>query len=384
MTDKDTADAKKVAFKTELLLKIGLAVGLANAFGPRVHMIRPAAKRGGAHRIMCADGGWIEIDSEGRRVRTWGPGKTAQDLAGQIAADESGEAWTVDHLDPEAVAAAPGAARRATPVLSDERLKTLADGWRARGFDDVEMDDCGVWVALENGSRLYDVGDRVTLHGPVTDEAIFALAKKSADEWDSKLKLFGTWTDRDRQRLWLESMRQGVTMLDYEPSADLIARWEAERDASGASAGEALRPDDFPAPTSTGPTPSITGSADEPEPETPADEPDLSAFDRQSASLDRRLAELEQRQRMTIKERTDALQRTEHLDQRAAQARAFEELEQLRQAEARIAEAREILDRARTLAVEKGLDYESAVAVAKAEHLAERDHSYQPNARMRR
>ncbi|MHA6730263.1 hypothetical protein [Devosia sp. A369] len=385
MTDQTTADAKKVAFKTELLLKIGLAVGLANAFGPRVHMIRPAAKRGGAHRILCADGGWIEIDPGGRTVRAWGPGNTARDLARQVAADESGPTWAVDHLEPTVDVGAPGASRRAAPVLSDDRLKTLADGWRARGFSDVEMDDAGVWVALDGGGRLYDVGDRVSVYGPVTDEALSALVEKAGTDWDSHLRLFGNWADADRERVWLQCQRAGVELDGYEASAALVARWEAERDAVGSASGQALCPEDGTLGATVGPMPStVGGSAPETEVGAPTSEPDLSAFERKSTSLDCRRADLEQRQRATHKERSDYFQRTERLGLRAAQEKAFQERDELRQAEAKIEEARAILVRAREIAREKGLDYESAVAVAKAQHLAEKEHGHQPRSGLRR
>ena len=392
MTDQSTADAKKIAYKTELLLKIGLAAGLASAFGPRVHMVKTAGRLGRSHRIQCVDGSWIEIDPETRRVvRTWGSGHTAREMAEAVAGDATD---LPEHLEEEGGAvSAPGAPIRSTPVLSDDKLKTLADGWRQRGYSDLIEDERGVWVALPDGTRLHDVGQRVHIHGPRTDAALAAIAEKARDDWNCALALRGPgrdWPEADKARLWLACQREGVEYAGYQPSAALVAKWEAEQAATARGAGAALRPDDAALePASAGPVPfANNGGGDvagaEPEPEAPTDEPDLSAFDRQVASLDRRLVDLETRQRLTIKERVDAFQRTERLDLRAAQARAFEEQEQLRRAEAKIAEAREILARARALAVEKGLDYESAIAVAKAEHLAEADHGYDRKAGPRR
>jgi hypothetical protein len=390
MTDQPTADAKKVAIKAKLLVEqLGFAAGLANTFAGRVHMIKVADRPEWPHRIMCRDGSWIEVDPNTRRVvRTWGPGRTAREMALAIAGDDS----AVEHLEEEAGAvSAPGTAIRSTPVLSDERAKSLADGWRQRGYTDLIEDARGVWVALPDGTRLFDTGQRVHVYGPSTDAALAAIAQKARDDWNGALALRGPgrdWPARDKERLWLACQREGVKYAGYEPSAALVARWEAEQAATARGAGAALRPDDAAStPPSAGPALAATdgrGDLAEREPEAPADQPDLSAFDRQAVSLDRRQIELEQRKRMTIKERVDALQRTERLDLRAAQAKAFEEQDELRQAEARIAEAREILDRARTLAIEKGLDYKSAVAVARAEHLAESEHDYQPNGGMRR
>lgn len=388
MTDQPTADAKKVAYKAKLLVEqIGLAAGLADAFAPRVRMVKAADRPGVAHRILCEDGGWIEIDSAGHAVRTWGPGRTARDLAAGIKADD--DAYTTEHLEPTASAAAPGAPRRASPNLTDSEARTLADRWRARGFNDVTEDARGVWVALDGGARLYDVGGRVTIHGPVTDQALRAMVAKAKAEWDGRHVLSGSWTDRDKERMWLESQRQGVTMLDYEPSAKLLARWKAEQEAKGRSTGQVLRPgNDATAPTSPAsglaPTGGDGGTA-APEPEVPDEPgPELSAFDRKTADLVRRQADLEERQRATIKERADALIREQHLSLRDAQDAAFRERDRMREEEERLAEARAIVERARELAMERRLDYESAIALAKAEHSADQKHGYDRKSSPRR
>lgn len=391
MNDQANADAKKVAYKAKLLTEqIGLAAGLAVAFAPRVHMIKAAKKPGIPHRIQLADGGWIEVDPTTRRVVTWGPGRTARDLA--TALKDGDDAHAVEHLEETATASAPGAPRRTAPVLSDEQARSLADRWRERGYSDITEDSRGVWVALDDGTRLFDSGTRVQIHGPITDGALVACARKARDEWDGRLALQGPgrdWSDRDKARLWLACQRQGVVYSGYEPTADLVARWEAEREAAdGSDTAQALRPGDDVAPASAGPVPLMTGdgSAAEPEVKAPADKPetDLSAFDRKTADLDRRQVDLEQRQRATHKERSDYFQRTERLDLRAAQDKAFQERDELRQAEAKIEDARAILARARALAIEKGLDYKSAIDLARAEHLAEQEHGYRQRTGLRR
>ncbi|MDB5530755.1 MAG: hypothetical protein JWR51_3858 [Devosia sp.] len=358
----DASDAKKIAFKTELLLKLGLAAGLAQDFGRRVHMIRPAAKPGGAHRVMCTDGGWIEIDPNGGTVRTWGGGRTNREIAHHYAADESNP-WRVEHLEPTAIAAAPGAPRRATPVLSNDRLEQIADGWRERGYDVDGVVDDGVWIGLGD-TRLFDVGERVTIHGPVSDEAIFALVGKSMDVWDGNLRLFGTWTDGDRERVWLCCQRHNVNLAEFQPSAALLARWEAERESTGSGAARALRPDDGMAPSSAGPVPPMAGgSSAEVEPKAPPAPQD---------GVDEALARNAARAQANL----DVL-----LARWAKEARTEADRDRLRKEEEVLNAKLAIYARARTLAQAEGLSREDAIRAAYVE-VQDRDH--EPAARLRR
>lgn len=387
MTDQMTADAKKVTFKTKLLVEqLGFTAAVADAFAGRVRMVKAAVAQGRPHRLMCEDGGWLEIDPAGHSVRVWGPGRTVRDLAAAIKADD--DAFAIEHVEPTVTTAAPGAPRRSSPTLTDSQAKSLADRWRERGFGDVTEDQRGVWVALDGGARLYDVGGRVSLYGPVTDEALRAMVTKAKDEWNGRHVLSGSWTDKDKERMWLESMRQGVAMLDYVPSAKLLARWEAEQETKGRSTAQAMRPDDAAlAPVSTGPVPPMTGAVltAEPEPEIPEEpKPHLSVFDKKAADLDRRQVDLERRQRATIKDRQDVLMREQRLGLREAQDVVFRERDTMRQEQERLDEARAVMDRAREIAIEKGLDYKSAIALAQAEHLAEEDHGYDRKAGPRR
>lgn len=386
MTDQSTADAKKVAYKAKLLVEqLGFSAAMADAFVGRVRMVKVAAAKGRSHRLMCEDGSWLEIDPSGHFVRVWGPGRTARDLAAVIKADD--DAYAIEHLEPSATVAAPGAPRRSSPTLTDSQAKTLGDRWRERGFADVTEDQRGVWVALDGGASLYDIGGRVSLYGQVTDEALRAMVTKAKDEWNGRHVLSGSWTDRDKERMWLESMRQGVTMLDYEPSAKLLAKWEAEQETKGRSTAQAMRPNDAalaPASASTVPAAGVAGTA-EPESETRDEpKPDLSAFDRKAADLDRRQIDLEHRQRATIKDRQDVFMREQHLDLREAQDAVFRERDAMRQEQDRLDEARAIMDRAREIAIEKGLDYKSAIALARAGHLSEEEYGYDQRAGPRR
>lgn len=384
MTDQPTADARKVVFKAKLLTEqLGLAAAMADAFAARVHMVKAADRRGRPHRIQLIDGGWIEIDPKTNRVvRTWGPGGTAREMAKAIAGDD----YAAEHLEEEVGAAsALGAPIRSTPVLSDERAKSLTEGWRQRGYTNLIEDARGVWVALPSGTRLFDTGGRIHIHGPRTDAALAAIAEKARDDWGSALALRGPgrdWPERDKERLWLACQREGVQYAGYEPSSALVAKWEAEQAKSMRSAGAALRPDDDLSAGSASAMAAADGST-EPESEAPAereskapDEPDLSAFERKVADLDRRQADLEERQRTTIKERADAIMREQHLSLRQAQEAAFSERDQMRQEAERLADARAIVERARELAIEKGLDYNAAIAIAKAEHLELQEHGY--------
>ncbi|RDE09892.1 hypothetical protein [Pelagibacterium lacus] len=351
MSDANINDARKVAYKAKLLVEqLGLAAGLANAFAGRVRMIKAAERPGRLHRIMCADGSWIEIDpATCRVVRTWGRGNTAPEMAKAIAGDGS----VIEHLEEEAGAvSAPGAPIRSTPVLSDDKLKTLADGWRKRGYPDVIEDERGVWVALPDGTRLHDVGRRVHIHGPRTDAALAAIAQKARDDWDGALALRGPgrdWPERDKERLWLACQREGVEYAGYEPSPKLIAKWEAEQAESMRGAGSA-RPDDD---VSAGPAPG--GIAPAPQSDAPAEpvRPDT------DAALARHC------------ERAQADLKALHA-RWAAEARTEEDRERLRREEAALKAKLAIYERARELARTEGLSREDAIRAAYAEAQAER------------
>lgn len=344
MTDQATADARKVAYKAKLLTEqVGLAAGLATAFAPRIRMIKAATDTRKPHRIMCEDGGWIEIDANGGTVRTWGEGRTARQIATAIAAQD--QAFRVEHLEPTATAAALGAPRRVAPVLSDDKLKTLADRWRQRGFTDVELVDDGVWVSMADGTRLHDVGTRVTIHGRITNEALAAMVAKAKSDWNGQHRLHGTWSDGSKERMWLESQRQGVTLLDYQPSPALIARWEAEQAATGRGAGRALRPDAASSPATT------LSDGGTPEPESgPPNEVQVGVDEALARNITRAQAEL------------DALHA-----RWAKEARTEADRDSLRKEEQMLNAKLAIYALARALAQAEGLSREGAIRAAYAE-----------------
>ncbi|MHA6731582.1 hypothetical protein [Devosia sp. A369] len=356
----DPYSPHKQDYKAGLIMKLGLAAAVA--YSGRVHMVRASQRPGQPHRLLCHDGSWVEIDRGGRMIRTWGEGGTAREIATAIMADD--EAYQVEHLEKTATAAAPGAPRRAAPVLPDDKLKALADGWRQRGFADVEMDDSGVWVALPGGSRLYDSGTRVTIHGRITNEALAAMVAKAKSDWNGQHRLHGTWTDHDRESMWLESQRQGVTLLDYEPSPALIARWEAERDAAGSSTAQALRPDTASGPAAAGPVPPMGGdSSAEVEPKaSPVPLP----------GADDALARHVHRAQIDL----DALH-----SRWSREARSEADRDRLRKEEAVLKAKLAIYERARVLAHAEGLSREDAIRAAYAE-AQEREH--EPVAALRR
>lgn len=382
----DASDANKIAFKVKLLVKLGLATGIAQAFGPRVHMIKAADGPGRLHRVQCADGSWIEINPGNRRaVRTWGLGHTAREMAAVIA-DADGAYDLSEHLGPTATAAAPGAPRRAAPVLPDDKLKTLADRWRQRGFADVELADDGVWVAVADGTRLYDVGTRVTVYGPVTDEALAAMVAKAKSDWDGQHRLYGVWTDHDRESMWLESQRQGVTLLDYEPSPALVARWEAEQ-----AAGRGAQSLDASASVGAVPEPAMAGG-DPAEPELDdvvlraheqrmVDElgfdPDVALSEAQAfADINARFARHDALEAAARPGVEDALIKRGERIQAALDALharwsvdgvTTEDRERLRAEEAKLELAKSILERAWFIACQRGLDANAALAAARAE-----------------
>lgn len=177
----------------------------------------------GPVRIQMRDRGWLEIDDEARRVRTWGRVGRASDLAAAIAESRG---WRVASERPVAAVAAPADHPPSRPRAAD-----LESWWRERGYDAVAAKD-GIWVDVGDGTALQDVGDRVHVHGELTDEAARAIILKAREQWDGAAELQGTWSLADMDRLWLEAQRTGVTLGRCTPSARARKAWEEESAAA--------------------------------------------------------------------------------------------------------------------------------------------------------
>ncbi|WP_082652725.1 MobA/MobL family protein [Aureimonas sp. AU12] len=194
-----------------------------SAFGGSLYMVDVRNTR--ATRVLLKDGAWVEADDESGTVSLWGPRSAQAAALANVIAVSTG--YGVDPLPRTARAGKPGRARRRQAVAEVEAV-ALADRWRRRGFHDVGESPAGVRVAVGPRSRLLDSGKHVDLVGPVTDEALRALATKAAEDWSGSLELDGPWPEEARARLWLECQRQGVTLAGYEPSPECAAAWQAE------------------------------------------------------------------------------------------------------------------------------------------------------------
>ncbi|MEP0508065.1 MAG: hypothetical protein ABJD38_05040, partial [Aurantimonas coralicida] len=176
-------------------------------------------------RILTRDGSWVETDDESGTVSLWGPRSASAAALAEAISVSTG--YGIDRLSRTATAAKPGRTRRKSAVSEDEAI-SIADKWRRRGFADVSESPAGVRVGLGGRSRLLDQGDRVDLHGPVSDVSLRALAAKAAEDWSGSISLDGPWSAEAKARPWLECQRHGVDLVGYSPPPELAAAWAAE------------------------------------------------------------------------------------------------------------------------------------------------------------
>ena len=184
-------------------------------------------------RALLRDGAWVEADDESGTVSLWGPRSASAAALAKAIAESTG--YGVDRLERAAAAKKPGKNRRKSPMPEDEAI-SLADRWRRRGFADVSESPAGVRVGLGGRSRLLDSGDHVDLVGPVSDQALRALASKATEDWGGTLELDGPWPPEAQARLWTECQRQGVTLAGYQPPPELAAAWAAESSSAADTA----------------------------------------------------------------------------------------------------------------------------------------------------
>ncbi len=181
----------------------------------------------GRTRVQFRDDSWFEIDHRAERIRTWGPADgAATRFADEVADAQGWQRDTVTRLEPSARARGPG--RRLDP----EAASTLADRWRERGYTDVSVARDGVWIAVGN-ARLHDEGNRLTVHGPATDDAIRALCDKCAGDWGGKMEI---WGDEDfKIRTWQEAQRRGIEIVNFDPPDHIRAAWDREQSRTARS-----------------------------------------------------------------------------------------------------------------------------------------------------
>ncbi len=219
-TAKVPYKANKQEVKTELLRR--RLPGLPAEAAAGAYMVD--VQKPDVTRVQFRDDSWVEIDHKGGAVRHWGGPKgegAAKGFAGAAADSLGWERDTVEWLPP-ALRSGRGPAQAPTP----EQTHSLAERWRERGYTDVVEGHDGAWVSLGR-SRLHDTGNRVTIHGPASEDALRALCHKARDEWRGHMEIRGP--EDFLQRAWLEAQRQGVVVTNYEPPERVRRAWEREQ-----------------------------------------------------------------------------------------------------------------------------------------------------------
>lgn len=216
-------------FKAQLLEKVAPSGFNGHAFSNDLRMIKTPAPGQSAARIMTNDGGWIEVDTTRRIVRTWGPTGRAQVLAAALA-DKIG--CEVEHLARTAGFSANAEALRVTK-MSEDSIKALTVWWAARGFAATAAPD-GCWITAGR-ARILDHGNHMEIHGGLTEEAINATLTKAKDAWGGGLFLDGDWTPAEQDAIWIAAQRRGITVDNCNPSAKIQAAWRREQDAAAKS-----------------------------------------------------------------------------------------------------------------------------------------------------
>lgn len=216
-------------FKADLLAKIAPAGFNGHPFSADLRMVKMPSPGRSIARIMMNDGSWIEIDATRRIVRTWGPTGRAQVLAAALA-DKIG--CDVEHLAKTAGFAANADALRVTK-MSEDAVKSLAVWWAARGFSATAAPD-GCWITAGR-ARILDRGDKMEIHGGLTEEAINATLTKAKDAWNGGLFLDGEWTPAEQDAIWIAAQRRGIDVANCNPSAKIQAAWRREQDAAAKS-----------------------------------------------------------------------------------------------------------------------------------------------------
>jgi hypothetical protein len=223
--------AKSLDLKTRLLADVAPRGFDASAFSADLHMVKVPSPGRATARVMTRDGGWLEFDVRTRKpIRTWGNTGRASVLAQALANHLGTE---VQHL---AKTASVGANAEALHVvkLSEDKIKSLTMWWAAHGYVAVAAAD-GCWIDAGH-SRIKDTGDRLEIHGGLTDEAIVATLLKARDAWGGGVYLDGHWTPAEQDRIWIAAQRAGIEVQNCKPSAAAQAAWKREQEAIATTA----------------------------------------------------------------------------------------------------------------------------------------------------
>jgi hypothetical protein len=119
------------------------------------------------------------------------------------------------------------ARRKISRTTSELEAVDLARWWHERGYVATNAPD-GTWISI-GGTRIRDTGERMEIHGAVSDDVVRAIITKAQEAWGGGVELDGVWTQEQKDRVWLEAQRQGVTVYRCEPSAAAKRQWEREK-----------------------------------------------------------------------------------------------------------------------------------------------------------
>lgn len=218
MMNKPYAGAKVEVKESLLRDRLGPEADYAR-WRDAVHMID--VRHPTRTRVQCRDGSWVEIDQPAGRIRTWGAADGAAPGLAEDAARALG--WGADTIHRlERTARVRGPARRLTP----EEAQAQAARWKGWGHADVTVVGSGVWIGV-GASRLHDQGDRVTVHGPVTDKTVSALLDKAQHDWNGRMEVFGS--PEFCAAVWEAAQQRGIEIVNYTPPAAVRERCEAAR-----------------------------------------------------------------------------------------------------------------------------------------------------------
>lgn len=174
-------------------------------------------------RVLLRDDSIVEV--RGGKVRLYGPDGDARRLGQAIAQAQGWDADTVERLPERARAAAPKGRYRRREDRAQE-IERLVQAWQERGFTDVTASPKGVWVTI-GASRLLDTGDRMSLHGPVSDDAINAMLDKAAAEWGGRCEIYGDDDFKSKMFLAAKLREPPVDITGYEPPDHVLAQLAA-------------------------------------------------------------------------------------------------------------------------------------------------------------
>lgn len=102
--------------------------------------------------------------------------------------------------------------------------------WSARGFVATAVAD-GYWIDAGH-ARIRDTGNRLEVHGGLTEIAVAAMMLKAKEHWGGGMWLEGAWTQAEQDKLWIAAQRAGIDIGNCSPSKSIQAEWQREQGRS--------------------------------------------------------------------------------------------------------------------------------------------------------